>query len=311
MIKKALLVGIITYFAAGTSLAGFMDQEANVISISEIKKSNFSTSFFSIISINNMKPGKDQPQHLSERLFDSYEYLSVNYKLNTDSKASLRLPFLMSTAGMNEYGDQKPGKIALSDIHFAYSNYDLGYIGDIDLAGNIKLFLPTSAYSQAAKTIAKLRFEGFFEWKLGRYSSLEYAVKPDIFFQSQTAFFNAEDIPQYEDGTFMRDPRSTNKQFSLEHYLQLNMSLNKYLTLTPKIGFDEDWYYASAAEQLEGGHVTKCRVGLGLLIRPLRRVNFTLGVQNDTPLGSNRGNDIAFFQPENTQYSLMTNAFVF
>lgn len=217
----------------------------------------------------------------------------------------------MSTEGINEYGDAKPAKISLSDIHFVYSNYDLGYIGDMDLSGNVKLFLPTSAYSQAAKTIVKLRFEGFITWKYARYSSLQYVCKPDIYFQSQTAYFNAEDIPQFEDGTFMRDPRSTNKQFSLEHFIELNFDLNKYFTVLTKMGFNEDWYYASQAEQLEGGHVTKYRAGLGLFINAFKKANFTLGVQNDTVLGSNHGNDIAFFQPENTQYSLMSNVFIF
>lgn len=311
MLKKILVLSLSFGCLISGAHAAIMDQEASVMSLGDNKKTDLSVTFFSIASMANMKPGKSGPSNVSDRMLDSYDYLSLNYRINADEKASIRVPVLFSTAGVNEYGDQKPSKASLSDIHFVYSNYDLGYIGDVDFSGNAKLYLPTSPYSQAAKTIAKIRFEGFFSLKIGRFSDIEYVVKPDIYLQSQTAFFNADDIPQFDDGTFMRDPRSTTKQFGLEHYLQLNLDINKYLSFLLKSGFNEDWYHSSAAEQLDGGHVTKARAGLGFEVRPMRGLNFTLGMQNDTILSSYRGNDIAFFQPENTQYTLMTNAFLF
>lgn len=308
--KMKVLSFLVLAIISLSASARVLDQEASVLSVGDSKSSKFSVSFFSIVSMANMKPGKSVSS-LSQRLLDTYEYFSLNYKIDQDSKAGIHVPLIMGTEGINEYGDKKSARIALSDIHFVYSNYDLGYIGDFDLSGSTKIYLPSSPYSQASKTIAKVRFEIYLNWQFARSMSLEYVAKPDIYLQSQTAYFNPEDIPQYEDGTFMRDPRSTNKQFSLEHYAQLNFEMNRYFVFTAKTGFAEDWYYSSAAEQLEGFHNTKWRNGLSVVISPLKRVNFTLTIQNDSILSANRTGDVVFFQPENTSYSVMTNAFVF
>lgn len=311
MFKKAVLLALYLLFIINQAQAEVLDEEAMVMSVGDAKNHSFSLTFFSMASVVNMKPGKQSPS-LTERMIDTYDYLSLNYRLTNISKISMQLPVVLTSNGINEYGDQKSSRLAMGDIHFVYSNYDLGYIGDFDFSGNAKLFLPTSPYSQAARTIAKIRLEGFFLWQFAQYSSLQYVVKPDIFLQSQTAFFNPDDIPQYDDGTYMRDPRGTTKQYSLEHFLQVNFDLNKKYSVVPKVGFAEDWYYSSAAEQLEGGHVTKMRAGLSFELRPFTGLSFTFGVQNDTFISS-ASNDgtIAFFQPENSSYSLMTNVFLF
>lgn len=318
LLKSSLIGGFGTVFCFGLLVvlspcaeAGILNQEALVLKVADKKQDKFSFSFFSIASVNSMKPGKTSPNKVTDRMVDSYEYFSINYKLDDVSKVALHVPLIMTTEGINEYGDNKPAKISMSDIHFTYANYDLGYIDDFDLSGNIKLYLPTSSYSQASRTIAKLRFEFFMGWQIARSASLEYVIKPDIYFQSQTAYYNPDDIPSFEDGTFMRDPRSTNKQFSLEHFAQVNIDINRLFTLAPKTGFVEDWYYSSDAEQLEGGHVTKFRAGVGLVVSPFPRVNFTFGIQNDSIISGNKNGDTVFFQPENTQYSVMTNAFLF
>lgn len=310
MFRKALAISLSILCLAAQANAA-MDQEASVMSAADMKKNDWSVTFFSVASVQNMSFGKTPPSNVSDRMVDSYDYFSLNYRINPDSKASLRIPVLFNSSGVDQYGTQKASQVSLSDIHFSYSNYDLGYIGDIDVSGVAKLYLPTSKYMQTAKTIAKIRFEGYFDWQFGRFSSLEWVVKPDIYIQSQTALFNPDDIPQYDDGTFVRDPRSTTKQFGLKHYLQLNLDINKYLGFQCSAGFDESWYHSSAAEDLEGSHSTAATAGVGLEVRPMRGLSFLLLVSNDTRLNSYRGNDIQWMQPENTQYAIMTNAFLF
>lgn len=306
MIKKALALTLALSCFASAAFAQERE-ESMVMSAGDslLRKVNFT--FFSIASVTNMRPRKEAK---SARSLGSYNYIGINHKLNSDRKVSLRLPFLYQTAGINEHGDQEKQEIQWSDVHVAYSIYDLGYIGDVDMTGNIKLYLPTSKYSAASNLIAKLRFETYFEYSIGRFSSITYAVKPDIYFQQRTAYFNSE-IPQFNDGNYVTDPRQTTKQFSLEHYVEVVADLNKYFSLKPKAGFDEDWYHSSAVEELEGRHITKAKFGLGLEVRPVRGLTFTVGMQNEASLNPSRGKDVAFFLPENTQYSVMTNAFLF
>jgi hypothetical protein len=234
----------------------------------------------------------------------------VNYKLNGNEKVSMRLPFNFNTAGQNQYGDTVTSDFAMSDLHFVYSNYDLGYVGDVDLSGNVKLYLPTSKYAQNSGMITKVRAEGYAEYQITRGWSVAYVAKPDIYWQSKTASLN-EEIPQFDDGSWVTDPRQTNKQFGLENYLQFQWEINQMFSVSTKTGLNESWYHTSHVEDLEGDHTTALRLGINLWIRPVRGFSFSLGMSNDTMLNSYRGEDIKFWQPFNTQYSLMTNAYLF
>lgn len=265
----------------------------------------WSTSFFSFAS--TMTSQIDQ----GAAAVDSYNYLSLNRRLTQDTKFSLRVPFYYNTAGFNKYGDYEKQDVSMADVHLVYSMYDLGYIGDVDISGNLKLFLPTSEFSQDQKMIAKLRTEVFFEWAFGRFSSLTYVVKPDYYFQSQTAYFN-KTMPRRTDGSWVSDPRSTTKIASLEHYIELDADVNRYLSIRPSIGFAEDWYYGSDAENLQGRHMTYARSGLGVEIRPARWINFTVGIENYAPLNRNKyGDPVALFRPKDNSVYLMTNAYLY
>nr|BFD63371.1 hypothetical protein BdHM001_20520 [Bdellovibrio sp. HM001]BFD67257.1 hypothetical protein HAGR004_22790 [Bdellovibrio sp. HAGR004] len=307
MLKKALALSLV--FSCFGSVAFAQEREESmVMSVGDSLRRNWNFTLFSVVSQANMKPGKTQTDGRSQ---ESYTYISANYKINADQKLSVRVPFLFNTAGQNAYGDQVKQDAELSDIHIAYANYDLGYIGDVDLAGNAKLYLPTSKYAENSGMIAKLRLEMFFDYSIGRFSYISYGIKPDFFWQSRTASFN-NDIPQFPDGNYVTDPRQTNKQASLEQYLEVAADINKYFSFKPRIGLEEDWYHSSAVEQLEARHVTKAFYQVAFAIRPpMRGLNFLVGATNTTILNSYRGKDIAFGQPENTQYFLMTNAFLF
>lgn len=307
MLKKALALVL-----AVSCLSPFAHsqerEESLVMSAGDSFRRKWNATLFSIASVSNMSFGKKETT--DTRAVDSYNYIGFNHKIDADTKISVRIPFVYNTEGMNSYGDKVASVMDLQDVHFAYAKYDLGYIGDVDISGNMKVYLPTSEFAQNSKMVARLRMEAYFEYSIGRFSSITYAVKPDFFWQRQTAYFNP-DTPQLDNGGYRKDPRSTTKQYSFEHYLEAVIDLNRYFSVKPKAGFDEDWYYSSDVEQLEGSHVTKVKAGLGLEVRPKRGLTFTLGVQNQTTLGSYRGKDVTWGQPENTQYSLMTNAFLF
>ncbi len=309
MFKKALALTLALSTIAPFALAQERE-ESMVMSVGDSFRKKWNVTFFSIASSSNMRTSKKAKESgVENAALTSYNYFGVNYKIDSDRKVSVRLPFFFEATGIDKYGDQQKQDMSLSDIHIAYSMYDLGYIGPVDISGNVKVYLPTSKFTSSTGNVARFRGEVYFEYALGRFSSIQYGIKPDIYWQSRTANYNT-DMPIGWDGNFVSDPRSTNKQYSLEHFVELVADVNKYFALKPRLGFDEDWYYSSTAEELEGSHVTKFRAGFGLEIRPMRGITFTLGIQNETSLNPYNG-DIAFFMPENTQYSVMTNAFVF
>lgn len=282
-------------------------EEAMVMSLGDSSNGKLSTTFFSISSVDNMRPGKADD---GGRTWSGYNYFSLNYKIDQDHKLSFRLPFVYQTEGTDKYGEKTSQRADLQDIHIALSFYDLGYIGPVDLNGAIKFYLPTSQYSQDTQMYARLRGELFAEYHITRFSSIKYVSKPDIYFQGRTSNFIA-DTAQFDDGGYVTDPRQSTKQYSLEHYLELVADVNQYFALKPKAGFDEDWRYGSVANELEAEHTTKAVFALGLEVRPFRALNFTIAIQNENNLSSYKGKDIAWFVPENTSYTLMTNLFLF
>lgn len=317
MFKKTLAVVLASFLVTSISSAAVLDEDnVTVLSTSTAasgKLKDWSLTFFSIASVDNMKPNKTAK---TGRSVESYDYLSINYKADFDSRYSLRLPFRNNTAGSNAYGDEVSSEVVLQDIHFVYSNYDLGYIGDVDLSGKVKVYLPTSSASQDQKMITKIRFEGYADYQIARKFSVAYVVKPDIYWQTQTVSVNSS-VAMDEDGYYERDPISANKQFALEHYAQFQYDINSMFSLATKTGFKEDWDHGSAAnrntygDSIEPDHSTALRLGLDFWIRPVRGLSFTLGISNQTYLNSNRGEDVAIGRPENTKYSLMTNATLF
>jgi hypothetical protein len=307
MLRKATGLLIASLLVSTSSFAAVLDGDDFVSATSVSGRANdWSLTFFSIASQANMKPGKSTTEN---RSIDTYDYFSINYKLGNDQKASLRLPFNYNTAGTDEYGENQTSNFAMQDIHFVYSNYDLGYIDEVNLSGKVKLYLPTSKVAQETGLITKVRFEGYADYSFNRSWSMAYIAKPDIYWQSQTASINTS-IPTFDDGMYVTDPRQTNKQFGLEHYVQVQYYLNQIFQFTTKTGFVENWYHSSPVEGLDGDHTTALRLAVGMWIKPARGFSFTLGVSNDSMLGSYRGEDTKIWQPFNTQYSLMTNIYV-
>ncbi len=265
----------------------------------------WTVTFFSIASTETRNFDSGSPS------VGSYDYFGFNRRLSPTTKFAFRVPFLFNTAGYNKYGDFDKQDIKLHDVILNFSDYDFYYIGEVDVSANFKLYLPTSEYSQLQKTVARIRPEFYFKYNFGRYSWISYGFKPDYYIQSQTAYYD-DTTPRRADGTFVTDPRKTNKIASLEHYLEGSININRLFSARLKSGFDEDWYYGSEAENLDGGHVTYAVSSAGVEIRPMRGLNFILSLQNKAILYSGKGGRaVSLFNPRDNSIVLQTNAYVF
>ncbi len=141
MFKKILALAISSLFISSISLAAVLDGDDAVVSSSSGKFKDWSLSFFSLASRPNMEEGQKEQD---DRSIFAYNYFSVNYKVDSVQRYSLRLPFGYQSPGYNERGENKSEEFQMQDVHFVYSNYDLGYVGDVDLSGKVKFYLPTS-----------------------------------------------------------------------------------------------------------------------------------------------------------------------
>lgn len=307
MFKKNLLLVLVCCLLPQLSFAQERE-EMDVMAAGDSAFRSWRMSLFNITSLENMTYNREAT---GQRSYSTYTYLSFNKKINEDQRFSIRVPFTFNTSGQNKYGDHQSSEFNLQDLHVSYALYDLGYIGDVDIAGNFKVYLPTGEFSRKSGMVAKFRFETFFDYAFGNYSYISYGVKPDFYWQSRTANFNFDSNVNPNTGFYYSDPRQTNKLFEVDHYLEVVFDINKYLAFKPRIGFEETWYYSSAVEDLEGRHNTKGYYQISFNIRPTRGWSFLVGMTNTTVLTPSKGREVFIGQPENTQYFVMTNGSLF
>ena len=293
MSKRILALALTAMFVAPATHAAVLDGDDAVVSSTSGKFKDWSLSFFSLASRPNMEEG--QPDQKDRSIF-AYNYLSTNYKVDSTQRYSLRVPFGYTSPGYNERGENKSEEFQMQDVHFVYSNYDWGYIGDVDLSGKVKFYLPTSKSTLDKKSIGYLKFEGYADYTISRNWSIAYIAKPEIYLQTQTSYINSN-----------TGRASRTAIAELEHYGQLQWDVHSMVSLQLKTGFNERWENSSAAQNLDGRHYTQFVYGAAAWIRVQRGLMFTLVVENQTEVGTIRGDGAKYGLPENTDYLLLTN----
>lgn len=259
--------------------------------------SRWGVSFFSIGSLSQKQV------ETGDSSYGLNGYIGLNYKLSKTQRFSVRPVFNVNSSGLDKRGKQVERGSSLGDAHLVYSDYELASIGPVGVSTSFKYYLPTSEFSQSINNIGKFRPETFISYDLGSFSSITWVIKPDFFIQSQTTFEDTK-APRRKDGTFTR---KTTQMAALEHYLELNASINKYFSVKPAVGFKEDWYNSGGASFLQSSHNTNAKLALGFDIRPMRNLGFTLSAENLVRL-TNRKTPVEYFRPEDNSLILMTNA---
>lgn len=238
---------------------------------------------------------------------DSVNYVSLNYKLNRYERVSIRPTFSASSSGVSYRGERTEkttSKTNLSDLQLVYSNRELGTIGDIDTSLSLKLYLPTSEFSQKTELIAKIRPETYFDYTINPSMSLSYLLKPDFYIQAHNYYID-ETTSKNKDGSYKYDPRKVTRKFALEHGLGLYNNINRKFGYSPYFAFIEEW--SNSQEDLGERHSTDFKSGVSMDWRVMRQLSFTLGLENRIKI-ADRKDPVMFFHPNENSVYLITNA---
>jgi hypothetical protein len=282
-----------------TSVKNYSNRDINLTS-KPIK-----VSFFSLASV------KTADYDRGGASVGSYNYLGASYKLDRESQVAFRYVFYHDTAGYkfnpSKMKEENIGHTTTpGDSYFSYSRYDLGDWGGWSLAGQGRVYLPSSQYSRASGMVTQLRVETYLDHGIGKYSNFNYTVKYDYMVQSKAAHLD-EDVPRYSDGTIPDRAVRGTKQMKLEHYFDLDWSLHKMLSFRPRVGFEETWYNSSKEENIDARHDTVVKTQVGFEFKPMRSLSFNLAMENQTSV-ANRKDPVAFGRPEENSWVLITYA---
>lgn len=270
------------------------------------QRSPFGTSYFSFSSADMQAVNEGAPS------INIYNYLSLNYRLNSSERFSFRPAFSYRTNGFAGNGDQQTAEVYMGDIYVNYNNYDLAVLpGDWELSGQFRYYFPTSESSQQKKQFGELYNEMRSEKLLSDGWSMTYTTKSSYFLHSQKAYRYERTYP---DGGKKIEARA-NRIGEIDHYFTGRKFINKIFSPGVDVGFIHEWNYTS--EQVRGGSASRnqLKIAPNTEIHITRRAWFILGIENTQDLNNtritsqwedDRGQSIKLFHPENTQYYLMT-----
>lgn len=269
-----------------TSAAG-----SNVATVSEAKpeKSKFGITWYFLggQTLNN------QTEQLSSfDIFDSY--LSFNYKISDDFRISARPAFGYALQGTTNSGKETNDKARIRDFSFvaAFSNlFEESLPATVSYRFAPRLYLPTSDGSKEQGMIARLRLEQSLRWNFAKYSDLNIYAKPSYYFQRSTTYMTSS------------GKINTTNAADSEHGVEVGYSLSKMFSLKPALNFVESWSNASGANDKSTFRKSVLDYRLGLEVRAMKELSFTIGVQNEQDLLAKRDDEMS--------YTILTNGVLF
>lgn len=127
---------------------------------------------------------------------ETYNYLSMEYRLGRGEKVFFRPAFLFQSSGEDLRGVKQDSKFAWSDVYFGYASYNLPWLPfEMDYKSEFRVYLPTSDTSQNEGMIARLRGDMKAYYPLSGRTTFLLWFKPDYFVQRRTAKLNARGYP--------------------------------------------------------------------------------------------------------------------
>ena len=292
-LKGVLLVAMI--FAASFANAQSENESTaagtNTASVGEKKaeRSKFGVTWY---FLGGQTVSNQTGEFSSFDIFDSY--VSFNYKISEDFRISARPAFGYALQGTTNSGRETNDKARIRDFSFvaAFSNlFEESLPSTMSYRFAPRLYLPTSDGSKEEGMIARLRLEQSLRWNFAKYTELSFYAKPSYYFQRTTSYVNSAGKIR------------TTKAADSEHGVELSRSLDKMFSFKTALNFIESWSNASGANNQDTFRSSVLDYRMGLEVRAMKELSFTLGVQREQDLLAKKDDEMS--------YTILTNGVLF
>ncbi len=197
-------------------------------------KKNLGSSYFNYARI------KANEANRGHGALDSYNYLSLEYRMSRQEKIFFRPAFLFNFGGSDLRDRNVPSKFEWADAYFGYSSYALPWLPfDMDYKTELRAYLPTSEISQKTGMIGRLRGDLKGYVPLTKRSTFLLWFKPDYYLQSRTGSLNDRGIPQ------------GNKHYGYELSANYYYNATRAVGLGGAVGHEQYWTHAVPIENRE------------------------------------------------------------
>lgn len=255
---------------------------------------NWKVSFFQLASVEASRLDDQSTPSLF-----MYNFLSFNYKIDNDSRIAVRPVFTISSPGTDKYDEElNRWKTNLGDAYVSYSRFNLPEIGPFGTRTNIRLYVPTSEFSQNNGMITQIHPEYYLETSLGRNWGVEIQFKGDYFVNSKRAYSF-----KTESGNVIQ---TTNKEVELESIVEARYRINRLFAFKPRILWHDEWYLSSPSNNRASRHTQEFSYGAGIEFRGSENFNTTLQFSNVLQTFPRRRRE-ALGLPQNNEIVALTN----
>lgn len=214
---------------------------------------------------------RTQIENMNDRQQSMYffeNYLQLAYKFRKDARMALRYSFNYSTAGYDRTGKDLTDKADTRDMSILLTYYDVfeDYLpASVSYSFQPRLYLPTSEKSKMQGMISALRLENVVKYYVGRYDYFRFWVAPTYYFQRSTAYVDSN------------NKIKTTDMMGVKHGASYSYNINKFFSLAPGFEFEDEWSNTSEVNNRDEFRNTTVDYRLGLEMRPMKRLMFTLG----------------------------------
>lgn len=219
---------------AGSAVSNFLLEDGATVSR---RRSPWSMMWFNWANFN-MRDFSEGAARL-----ETYNYLSFDYRLDWNSKISVRPEFYLSGAGRDFYGDDAEGEAEMGDIYVQYTHNRWALLsspfGDVGLAGSLRAYYPNSTYAKMQKQLTRLQARMIFQMPLAGGVWMSYHFRPMYLVQTQKAYLNE-----------FYNPKS-NEHYRLEQRLEFSKPFANRWAAHQDIGVEHRHYYESEANGLK------------------------------------------------------------
>jgi hypothetical protein len=269
--------------ASGAGQSAISGQQAGT------ERSPWRVSYFNLATA-----GVENANRLEASVF-TYNYISLGYAFRDDLALSVRPAWSMSSSGRDATGRNVEADVSLQD---PYLNLAWTRLGDrVGLPEfwkwgiNFRAHAPLTESSRQSGLVSRLR----------AYSMLEMPVSKDLGF---TLHFIPEYYLQTEAGVVSASGRArANRDFGYESWLEAAYRLNRIVSLTSSLGFNQMWMEEWAERGIDGRRDDTLRGDMALSLR-VGGFWTVVGLQRQRSVESNR--PLSLFDDRESSYFART-----
>lgn len=194
----------------------------------------------------------------------TYSFINLNYRTGPGKKVTLRIPFIISSAGWSQYEDKDPAyhkaDAFMEDPILSIVDNNLILLpGDIQVYWEGRFYIPVGQQSLLENRIARLRNDFIFSKNLTQKLEVNWVNNVNYYVQSKTTYYT--DVPLNEETGERLNVLTNTRQWRIDNRFDLWYKFSYDFGVGMQFYARNDVFYQSPAQNRFKATETEYAVG--------------------------------------------------